>query len=208
MAAGRYGSFRARRNAIVLQYHLVYCDTLLLRVAASVLSFASFREGIKTGDGSVVASILMPLYFLTVAFGVLLPRPLVTIGAAFLLAGVKLGVCMSVCLHRWAAHGAFSCSYPFAVVLSVLGCLATQGGPVWWGSKHRVHHAYCEKARDPHSPRWRLFVVREGEQVRGPRALDSSTCRCTSRARSSSSSTRTRFSQPSWSSLARFATSA
>jgi len=159
VAAGRYGSFRARRNAIVLQYHLVYCDTLLLRVAASVLSFASFREGIKTGDGSVVASILMPLYILTVAFGVLLPRPLVTIGAAFLLAGVKLGVCMSVCLHRWAAHGAFSCSYPFAVVLSVLGCLATQGGPVWWGSKHRVHHAYCEKARDPHSPRWRLFVV-------------------------------------------------
>ena len=72
---------------------------------------------------------------------------------------MKLGVCMSVCLHRWAAHGAFSCSYPFAVVLSVLGCLATQGGPVWWGSKHRVHHAYCEKARDPHSPRWRLFVV-------------------------------------------------
>ena len=143
----------------MLQYQLVYCDTLLLRVAASVLSFASFREGIKTGDGSVVASILMPLYFFTVAFGVLLPRPLVTIGAAFLLAGVKLGVCTSVCLHRWAAHGAFSCSYPFAVVLSVLGCLATQGGPVWWGSKHRVHHAYCEKARDPHSPRWRLFVV-------------------------------------------------
>ena len=47
VAAGRYGSFRARRNAIVLQYHLVYCDTLLLRVAASVLSFASFREGIQ-----------------------------------------------------------------------------------------------------------------------------------------------------------------
>ena len=80
VAAGRYGSFRARRNAIVLQYHLVYCDTLLLRVAASVLSFASFREGIKTGDGSVVAS-RMPLYFLTVAFGGRLPRPLVTIGA-------------------------------------------------------------------------------------------------------------------------------
>ncbi|EOD08768.1 hypothetical protein EMIHUDRAFT_217011 [Emiliania huxleyi CCMP1516] len=130
---------------------------------AELLSNAAANERVpwasKTGDGSVVASILMPLYILTVAFGVLLPRPLVTIGAAFLLAGVKLGVCMSVCLHRWAAHGAFSCSYPFAVVLSVLGCLATQGGPVWWGSKHRVHHAYCEKARDPHSPRWRLFVV-------------------------------------------------
>ena len=179
-------------------------------MAAATLSFASFREGIKTGDGSVVASILMPLYFLTVAFGVLLPRPLVTIGAAFLLAGVKLGVCMSVCLHRWAAHGAFSCSYPFAVVLSVLGCLATQGGPVWWGSKHRVHHAYCEKARDPHSPRWRLFSWYAPFRGSGRRTSTwtSSTCRCTSRARSSSSSTRTRFSQPSWSSLARFATSA
>lgn len=28
-----------------------------------------------------------------------------------------------------------------------------QGGPLWWASKHRSHHVYCDTdARDPHSP--------------------------------------------------------
>jgi hypothetical protein len=140
--------------ALLLQYQLLYCDApFALCAAAAVVSIASFREGITTGDGSVVASILVPLYFLTLASGLLLPRPMMSIAAAFLLAGIKLGVCMSAVLHRWAAHAAFSCSYPMAVVLSLLGCLATQGGPVWWGSKHRVHHAHCDRPRDPHSPR-------------------------------------------------------
>ena len=31
------------------------------------------------------------------------------------------------------------------------GVLANQGGPLWWGSNHRCHHAHCEKERDPHS---------------------------------------------------------
>ena len=140
--------------ALVLQYQLLYCGASLPQCAvAAVMAFAALHKGITTGDGSVVASILMPLYWLTIGSGALLPRPLVSIVAAFLLAGVKLGVCMSAVLHRWAAHAAFACSYPMAIILAILGCLATQGGPVWWGSKHRVHHAYCDRARDPHSPR-------------------------------------------------------
>lgn len=140
--------------ALVLQYQLLYCGASLPQCAvAAVMTFAALHKGITTGDGSVVASILMPLYWLTIGSGALLPRPLVSIVAAFLLAGVKLGVCMSAVLHRWAGHAAFACSYPMAIILAILGCLATQGGPVWWGSKHRVHHAYCDRARDPHSPR-------------------------------------------------------
>ena len=26
------------------------------------------------------------------------------------------------------------------------------GGPIWWGSTHRVHHKHCDDDRDPHSP--------------------------------------------------------
>ena len=59
---------------------------------------------------------------------------------------------MSVCLHRYAGHGAFKCGPTTNALLCVLGCLANQGGPIWWGSKHRCHHSRCDKEHDPHSP--------------------------------------------------------
>ena len=44
------------------------------------------------------------------------------------------------------------------VLLAVLGCLATQGGPIWWASKHRAHHKFCDKPRDPHCPKLRGMI--------------------------------------------------
>ena len=29
--------------------------------------------------------------------------------------------------------------------------MAYQRGPVWWASKHRRHHKFCDKPEDPHS---------------------------------------------------------
>ena len=43
-------------------------------------------------------------------------------------------------------------------MLALLGCLATQGGPVWWASKHRAHHKFCDKPRDPHSAKLRGLI--------------------------------------------------
>jgi stearoyl-CoA desaturase (delta-9 desaturase) len=37
-------------------------------------------------------------------------------------------------------------------VLYLLGCLASQGPPLWWASKHRRHHKHCDTELDPHSP--------------------------------------------------------
>ena len=45
-----------------------------------------------------------------------------------------------------------------SVLLALLGCLATQGGPVWWASKHRAHHKFCDKPRDPHSAKLRGLI--------------------------------------------------
>jgi len=67
------------------------------------------------------------------------------------LAMVKVNICMSVCLHRYAAHNAFKCGPVTSFILLVLGCLANQGGPLWWASQHRCHHKYCDVPRDPHS---------------------------------------------------------
>ena len=63
----------------------------------------------------------------------------------------NVGVCMSLCLHRYFAHGAFTTSRPFQFVLGFVGCCAYQGSPLWWASKHRRHHAHCEDPDDPHA---------------------------------------------------------
>ena len=59
---------------------------------------------------------------------------------------------MSVCLHRYFSHRAFKCNRSVQFCLSFLGCLASQGSPLWWASKHRRHHKHCDTPRDPHSP--------------------------------------------------------
>lgn len=64
---------------------------------------------------------------------------------------IKVAICMSVALHRYAAHSAFKCGPATHVVLSILGCLASQGGPVWWASQHHCHHKLCDTPGDPHS---------------------------------------------------------
>jgi len=33
----------------------------------------------------------------------------------------------------------------------VSGALCYQGSPIWWASKHRRHHKYCDTPEDPHS---------------------------------------------------------
>mmetsp|Transcript_28277 Transcript_28277/g.42762 ORF Transcript_28277/g.42762 Transcript_28277/m.42762 type:complete len:363 (+) Transcript_28277:81-1169(+) len=147
--------------AIVLQNLLFWrqiSPISFLGCAFIGLQVIAFREGIVSGDGSIVASILVPLFHITFTLSVCLSKPLTCLAIAFLALLVKSGVCMSVVLHRWAAHGAFKCSFGMKIVLAILGCLATQGGPVWWASKHRCHHKFCDEARDPHSPKYRGLV--------------------------------------------------
>eukprot|EP00322_Chrysochromulina_rotalis_P023685 CAMPEP_0115854592 /NCGR_PEP_ID=MMETSP0287-20121206/14104_1 /TAXON_ID=412157 /ORGANISM="Chrysochromulina rotalis, Strain UIO044" /LENGTH=352 /DNA_ID=CAMNT_0003308715 /DNA_START=25 /DNA_END=1083 /DNA_ORIENTATION=+ len=71
--------------------------------------------------------------------------------ASFVLAFAVVGLCMSVCLHRYFAHQAFKTTRAFQMVLAIIGCHAFQGCPVWWASKHRRHHKHCDAPEDPHS---------------------------------------------------------
>jgi fatty-acid desaturase len=35
----------------------------------------------------------------------------------------------------------------------MVACFGYQGGPLWWASRHRAHHKFCDTTpRDPHSP--------------------------------------------------------
>jgi stearoyl-CoA desaturase (delta-9 desaturase) len=59
--------------------------------------------------------------------------------------------------HRYFAHRAYQTSRAMQLFLAVLGATATQKGPLWWASTHRLHHRYSDTERDVHSPMRRGF---------------------------------------------------
>jgi len=85
------------------------------------------------------------------AWGRLLSWPdLVVAVVLYLISG--LGI--TVGFHRFFTHGAFRANRPLTVALAVAGSLAVEGPVLRWVSDHRRHHAFSDRAGDPHSP-WR-----------------------------------------------------
>ena len=63
-----------------------------------------------------------------------------------------LGV--TVGFHRHFTHGSFKAARPLRIALALAGSMAIQGPVVQWVADHRRHHAFSDRAGDPHSP-WR-----------------------------------------------------
>lgn len=59
--------------------------------------------------------------------------------------------------HRYFSHRAFRAGRGMQFVLALLGTQNGQRGPLWWASKHRLHHQGADLAGDPHSPAVRGF---------------------------------------------------
>lgn len=78
------------------------------------------------------------------------------VGLAVLLYYVRMFAITAV-YHRYFAHRAYKTSRWFQLALAVLGTTATQKGPLWWASTHRVHHKHSDTERDVHSPARRGF---------------------------------------------------
>ncbi len=65
--------------------------------------------------------------------------------------------------HRYFSHRTYKTSRPFQFALAVLGTSATQKGPLWWASHHRIHHKQADRpGRDVHSPRDGLYYAHQG----------------------------------------------
>ncbi|MGI8331391.1 acyl-CoA desaturase [Actinomadura scrupuli] len=81
-------------------------------------------------------------YGFTVTDGVLL-------GAMYLVTalGVEGG------LHRFFSHRALAAGTTVTALWGVAGSMAAQGPIVFWVATHRIHHAFTDTDRDPHSPR-------------------------------------------------------
>lgn len=61
-----------------------------------------------------------------------------------------LGVWMT--LHRYYSHKSFELNITFKWMFSVLALLAGRGSIIGWVYLHRLHHAYSDQEKDPHSP--------------------------------------------------------
>ena len=59
---------------------------------------------------------------------------------------------ISIGFHRYLSHKSFTTYKWFEALMIYIGCLATGGTPLGWAGSHRLHHAYTDTEKDPHSP--------------------------------------------------------
>ena len=78
---------------------------------------------------------------------------------AWWLAG-SLGI--GVGFHRQLTHRGFETPDWLKHILAVFGSMALQGSPNDWVTTHRVHHAFCDTDKDPHSPRHGTYWAHMG----------------------------------------------
>lgn len=69
--------------------------------------------------------------------------------------------------HRQLTHGSFQTPRWLKRVLAVFGSMALQGSPNDWVTTHRIHHAFCETDKDPHSPRHGTYWAHIGWVTKG-----------------------------------------
>lgn len=62
------------------------------------------------------------------------------------------GFGITIGYHRLLAHRAFQTSGVLRAVLAIAGAMAVQGPVMRWVADHRRHHAFTDRAGDPHSP--------------------------------------------------------
>lgn len=86
-------------------------------------------------------ALLAPWYFSSTALAV-------TILLHWLLGSI--GICLGY--HRLLTHRSLQVPKWLEYIIATLGALALQGGPIFWVSGHRQHHAFTEDpAKDPYS---------------------------------------------------------
>ena len=69
--------------------------------------------------------------------------------------------------HRLLTHRGFKAPKWLERLLALCGTLALQSGPIAWVTTHRIHHAFTETDRDPHSPRNGSYWAHIGWIFRG-----------------------------------------
>ena len=75
--------------------------------------------------------------------------------------------------HRLLTHRGFKTSTALERFFATCATLAVQSGPLAWVTTHRIHHAFTETDRDPHSPRNGTYWAHIGWIFRGTAQMQS-----------------------------------
>ena len=59
--------------------------------------------------------------------------------------------------HRYFSHRSFETGPWYEWYVQIIGLFANPGAVLTWASTHRMHHAYTDTERDPHSPTLKGF---------------------------------------------------
>ena len=54
--------------------------------------------------------------------------------------------------HRYFCHKEYKTNKIFEIIMLYLGSLCGCQSPISWSGVHRMHHAYFDTLKDPHSP--------------------------------------------------------
>ncbi len=128
-------------------------------------------QDVKTIEDQDMSINWNTLVFVTL-FHILAVAALFTFSWANLAAGVFLwwlagSLGIGIGYHRLLTHRGFKVPKWLEYTLSIFGTLALQSGPLTWVTTHRVHHAFTETERDPHSPRFGTYWSHMGWIMRG-----------------------------------------
>src|ERR1700739_355236 len=66
---------------------------------------------------------------------------------------IATGLGISMGYHRLHTHRSYRVPLVLEYFLALCGTLALEGGPIFWGATHRIHHQKSDQPGDPHSPR-------------------------------------------------------
>lgn len=89
------------------------------------------------------------------------------VAIAFVLLWLSVSPGIGLGYHRLMTHRGFKSPRWLERLLATFGTLALQSGPVSWVTTHRIHHAFTETDKDPHSPTKGLYWAHIGWIFKG-----------------------------------------
>jgi stearoyl-CoA desaturase (delta-9 desaturase) len=73
---------------------------------------------------------------------------------------VYCGIGIGMMYHRYFSHHSFSFKHKFVEkIFTLISALAGRGSPLGWVYVHRLHHAFSDTEKDPHSPFFAKFRI-------------------------------------------------
>jgi stearoyl-CoA desaturase (Delta-9 desaturase) len=136
--------------------------------AAPTLAVRTQPKPLNEGRRSTATHVLMVVFVVIPFLALLAAVPVAwgrglswTDAAIALVAYSVTGLGVSIGLHRYLTHGAFTAARWMRIMLALAGGLAVEGSPTQWVADHRRHHQFSDREGDPHSP-WRY-----GANIRG-----------------------------------------